>query len=54
MDFSPVNHQTKKVYSKHLTIEYKKPLCHSENNDNELKVKLKYGKRNFKYIQRNS
>ena len=39
MDFSPVNHHNKKVYSKHLTIEYKKPLCHSEHNDNELKSK---------------
>ena len=38
MDYSPVNHNTK-IYSKHLTIEYKKPLYYSENNDNELKSK---------------
>jgi len=40
MDYSPVNHN-KKIYSKHLTIEYKKPLCNSENNDNDNELKSK-------------
>ena len=44
MDYSPVNHN-KKIYSKHLTIEYKKPLCNSENNDNDNELKSKNSNR---------
>ena len=38
MNYWPTNHN-KKAYKNHLSIEYKIPICHSENNDNEWKSK---------------
>ena len=38
MNYWPTNHN-KKAYKNHLSIEYKIPICHSENNDNEQKSK---------------
>ena len=38
MNYWPTNHN-KKAYKNHLSIEYKIPICHSENNDNERKSK---------------
>ena len=38
MNYWPTNHN-KKPYKKNLSIEYKIPICHSENNENEQKSK---------------
>lgn len=38
MEYWPTNHN-KKSYEKNLSIEYKKPICQTQNNDNEQKSK---------------